>query len=124
MKTASVNSIIGNNTQQTDQPSQRSTPPSGNQPVMVQSLSTASPLPVSATLTHVESSTDFVLRHASEAQLRQVKTARIQATMDLGTALHDAVLAGDTERLSALLAKLDPDNGGTTTMPWTPCMQH
>ena len=79
---------------------------------MVQSLPTASPLPVSATLTHGEPSTDFVLRHASEAQLRQVKTARIQATMDLGTALHDAVLAGDTERLSALLAKLDPDNGG------------
>ncbi len=112
MKTASVNSIVGNNTQQTDQPSQRSIPPSGHQPVMVQSLPTASPLPVSATLTHGEPSTDFVLRHASEAQLRQVKTARIQATMDLGTALHDAVLAGDTERLSALLAKLDPDNGG------------
>ena len=111
MKIASVNSIVGNNTQQTDQPSQRSIPPSGHQPVMVQSLPTASPLPVSATLTHGEPSTDFVLRHASEAQLRQVKTARIQATMDLGTALHDAALAGDTERLSALLAKLAPDNG-------------
>lgn len=111
MRAMGVNLITGNDGQHTDQPNQRSTPPSGDEPVMVQRLPAASPLPVSTALTHVELSTDFVLRHASEAQLRQVKTARIQATVDLGTALHDAALADDTGRLSALLATLNSDNG-------------